>query len=110
VAQKTETQACSRALLAVAEANVGGLNMEQVDPKSPHVQTALAMAALAVAVAGTLQELLPRAEALVTLQRKVQVEQARLRQTPDAEMAAAIFGFVRDALRNPDVIVQPDDC
>jgi hypothetical protein len=83
--------------------------MDEVDPKSPHVQTALAMAALAVAFADTLQELLPRDEALVTLQRKVQVAQAKLRRTPDAAMAAAIFGFVRDALRNPDVIRQPED-
>lgn len=83
--------------------------MEDADPKSLHVQTALAMAALAVAFADTLQELLPRGEALVTLQRKVQVAQAKLRRTPDAETAAAIFGFVRDALRNPDVIRQPED-
>jgi hypothetical protein len=46
---------------------------------------------------------------LVTLQRKVQVHQAKLRQTLDAEEAAAIFGFVRDALRNPNVIEQPND-
>jgi hypothetical protein len=83
--------------------------MEEVDPKAPHVQTALAMAALAVAFAETLQELAPRAEALVILQRKVQVAQAKLRQIPDAEMAVAIFGFVRDALRNPGIIEQPDD-
>ena len=83
--------------------------MPDIDPKSPHVQTALAMAALAVAFADTLQELLPHAEALMTLQRKVQVSQAKLRRTPDAEDAAAIFGFVRDALRNPDVIKQPED-
>jgi hypothetical protein len=81
--------------------------MEKIDP--PHDQTALAMAALAVAFAGTLQELAPGAEALVILQRKVQVAQAKLRQTPDAEIAAAIFRFVRDALRNPDIIEQPDD-
>ena len=83
--------------------------MEQVDPKSPHVQTALAMAALAVAFADTLQELLPNDEALVVLQRKVAVAQAKLRRTPDAEMATAIFRFVRDALRNPDVTEQPID-
>lgn len=82
---------------------------QEIDPKSPHVQTALAMAALAVAFADTLQELAPRDEALVILQRKVQVAQAKLRQTPDAGEAAAIFGIVRDALRNPDVIAQPDD-
>jgi hypothetical protein len=46
--------------------------MDQIDPKSPHVQTALAMAALAVAVADTLQELVPHGEALWTLQGKVQ--------------------------------------
>jgi hypothetical protein len=83
--------------------------MDEVDPKAPHVQTALAMAALAVAFADTLKELLPHDEALVILQRKVQVAQAKLRRTPDAEMAAAIFGFVRDSLRNPDVIEQPED-
>lgn len=82
--------------------------MNEVDPKSPHVQTALAMAALAVAFADTLKELLPHDEGLAILQGKVQVAQAKLRQTPDAEMAAAIFGFVRDALRNPDVIEQSD--
>jgi hypothetical protein len=84
-------------------------DLEEMDPKSPHVQTALAMAALAVAFADTLQELAPRAEALVILQRKVQVAQAKLRQTLDAAEAAAIFGFVRDALRNPAVIRQPED-
>jgi hypothetical protein len=83
--------------------------MDEVDPKSPHVQTALAMAALAVAFADTLTELMPHDEALVTLQRKVQVAQAKLRQTPDAEMAAAIFGIVRDALRNPNVLEQPEE-
>jgi hypothetical protein len=83
--------------------------MEQVDPRSPHVQTALALAALAVAVAHTLQEFLPGGEALETLQRKAAGEQTRLRQTPDAEMATAIFGFVRDTLLNPDVIAQPEN-
>jgi hypothetical protein len=83
--------------------------MSEIDPKSPHVQTALAMAALAVAFADTLKELAPHAEALLIVQRKVQVAQAKLRQTPDAEIAAAIFGFVRDALCDPDVIEQPVD-
>lgn len=83
--------------------------MNEVDPKSPHVQTALAMSALAVALARTLQELFPGEEPLSILQGKVAVETARLRQTPDAEMATAIFRFVRDTLRNPDVIAQPED-
>jgi hypothetical protein len=83
--------------------------MNELDSQSPHQQTALAMAALAGAFADTLQELLPNDEALVILQRKVQVAQAKLRRTPDAETATAIFRFVRDALRNPDVIRQPDD-
>lgn len=83
--------------------------MDEIDPKSPHRQTALAMAALAVCFADTLEELAPRTEPLLILQRKVQVAQAQLRQTPDAEVAAAIFSFVRDALRNPDVIRQPAD-
>jgi hypothetical protein len=83
--------------------------MNELDPRSPHRQTALALSALAVAFASTLQELLPNGEALVTLQRKVQNAQTDLRMTPDAEIAAAIFGFVRDSLRNPDVIAQPID-
>jgi hypothetical protein len=82
---------------------------EALDPKSPHVQTALAMAALAVAFARVLQELAPESEPLDHLQRKVQGEMTRLRQTQNAEIAGAIFGFVRDALRNPDVIEQPTD-
>lgn len=83
--------------------------MEQVDTNSPHVQTALALSALAVAFASALQELIPDEDALLILQRKVAVETARLRRTPDAEMATAIFRFVRDALRNPNVINQPSD-
>ena len=67
------------------------------------------MAALAVAFAGTLQELLPNDGVLAILQSKVAVAQAKLRRTPDAEMATAIFRFVRDALQNPDVIEQPVD-
>jgi hypothetical protein len=83
--------------------------MQEVDPNSPHVQTALAMSALAVAFVRTLQELIPAEDALSILQSKVAVEVALLRRTPDAEMATAIFRFVRDALRNPDVIEQPGD-
>jgi hypothetical protein len=82
--------------------------MGQVDPKSPQVQTAFAMAALAAAFAETLQELWPHAEALATLQRKVEVQQAKLlHHKPDAAEAAAIFGFVCDSLR--DAIARPDD-
>jgi hypothetical protein len=81
--------------------------MEGIDPKSPHRQTALAMAALAVAFAKTLQEVEPdEEEVLVTLQRNVKMQ---LRQTPDAEMAVAILGFVQATLRNPDLIAQPVD-
>jgi hypothetical protein len=68
-----------------------------------------AMAAVAVAVAQTLRELATEDDPLVILQRKAKVEHSRLRQTPGAEMAVAILGFVQDALRNPDVIAQPDD-
>lgn len=85
------------------------MTMDEPDSKEPHAQTALALAALAVAFARTLQELLPPGEVLSTLQRKVQVAQAKLRRTPDAEDAAAILGFVRDSLHNPDVIEQPKD-
>jgi hypothetical protein len=74
----------------------------------PEVQVALALAALSVAFARVLQELVPNGEPLVLLQRKLQVEQTRLRQTPDAEKGAAIFRFVIDTLRNPNVIEQPD--
>jgi len=89
---------------------------EQVDPagpgqdeaKAPEAQMALAMSALAVAVVQTLHELAPQALPLEILQRKATVELTRLRQTPDAEMAVAIFRFVLDALRNPKVIAQPN--
>jgi hypothetical protein len=82
---------------------------EQVDPNSPHVQTALAISALAVAFVRVLQELVPDEEPLSILQSKVAVELARLRRTPDADYALAIFRFVRDKLRDPDVIQQPPD-
>jgi len=83
--------------------------MDEIDPKSPHVQTALAMSALAVAFARTLQELIPDEDSLSILQGKVAVALTILRQTPDAEPATAIFRVVRDALRNPNVIEQPSD-
>jgi hypothetical protein len=83
--------------------------VEEVDPKSPEAQVAFAMSALTVAFAQTLRELMPRSDALEILQRKAQVEHTRLRQTPDAEMAVAIFRFVILALRNPAVISQPED-
>jgi hypothetical protein len=84
--------------------------MEGIDPKSPHRQTALAMAALAVAFAKTLQEVEPdEEEVLVTLQRNVKIARTQLRQTPDAETAAAILGFVQAMLRNPELIAQPVD-
>jgi hypothetical protein len=84
--------------------------MEGIDPKSPHRQTALAMAALAVAFAKTLQEVEPdEEEVLVTLQRNVKIAHTQLRQTPDAETAAAILGFVQAMLRNPELIAQPVD-
>jgi hypothetical protein len=83
--------------------------MPEIDSKSPEGQTALAMAALAVAVADALQELVPDGDALATLQRKAVVAHARLRRTPNAQIAVAIFRFVREALYNPDVIEQPED-
>jgi hypothetical protein len=83
--------------------------MAEDDREAIFLQTSLAMAALAVSFAKTLQEFLPPDEALVTLQRKVQGEQTRLRQTPDASDAAAMFRFVIEKLRDPDVIEQPED-
>jgi hypothetical protein len=84
--------------------------MEGIDPTSPHRQTALAMAALAVAFAKTLQEAEPdEEEVLVTLQRNVKIAHTQLRQTPDAETAAAILDFVQAMLRNPELIAQPVD-
>jgi hypothetical protein len=83
--------------------------MEQIDPKSPHVQTALALSALAVAFAQALRELIPDEDALAILQSKVAVELKRVDRTPDAEIATAIFRFVRDRLRDPNVIEQPAD-
>jgi hypothetical protein len=83
--------------------------MDEIDPKSPHVQTALAMSAVAVAFARTLQELIPDEDALAILQSKAAVGLTILRQTPDAEIATAIFRFVRDRLCDPNVIEQPAD-
>ena len=83
--------------------------MGEPDGKTKEVQVALALAALSVAFARVLQELAPKAEPLVLLQRKLKIEQTRLRQTPNAETAATIFRFVIDTLRNHDVIDQPND-
>jgi hypothetical protein len=83
--------------------------MADDDQEAIFRQTSLAMAALAVAFAKTLEELFEPAEPLLILQRKVQGEQTRLRQSPGADEAAAMFRFVIDALRNPDVIEQPKD-
>ena len=43
----------------------------------------------------------------MTLQRNVKIVQTQLRQTPDAETAAAILDFVQAMLRNPELIAQP---
>jgi hypothetical protein len=83
--------------------------VQEVDPKSAETQVALAMSALALAFARTLRELASEGDSLAILQRMAQVEHSRLRQTPDAEMAVAIFRFVIQALRNPNVIDQPED-
>ncbi len=81
----------------------------EIDPKSTEAQVAYAMAAMAAAFAQTLQELSPDEAAFSVLQRKVAVEYTRLRHTPDADVALAMFRFVRDALRNPEIIAQEDD-
>jgi hypothetical protein len=81
----------------------------EIDPKSTESQVAYAMAAMAAAFAQTLRELCPDEDALSILQRKVAVEDTRLRHTPDADVAVAMFRFVRDALRNPEIIAQEDD-
>ncbi len=81
----------------------------EIDPKSIEAQTALAITAMAVAFAQTLRELNPDEDSLSILQRKVAVAYGQLRQSPDAEVALAIFRFVRDALQNPDIIEQPAD-
>ena len=63
--------------------------MEGIDPTSPHRQTALATAALAVAFAKTLQEAEPdEEEVLLTLQRNVKIAHTQLCQTSDAGAAA----------------------
>jgi hypothetical protein len=84
--------------------------MSEPRSDSIEVQTQLALAALAVSFAKTLQECGPHEPVLVTLQRKVQGEQTRLRQTPDAEVATAMFRFVIKSLRDPGIIEQPNDC
>jgi hypothetical protein len=78
--------------------------MDESDRTTIELQVGLAVAALASAIANTLRESVRHEDALVTLQRKAQVEQTRLRRTPNAEMAATIFRHVTEALRNSDVI------
>lgn len=82
---------------------------EEIDPKSTEAQIAYAMTAMAVAFAQTLRELNSDEDPLSILQGKVAVAYGQLRHSPDAEVALAIFRFVRDALRNPEIIEQPDD-
>jgi hypothetical protein len=75
-------------------------------------QTALALAAVSVALVRTLREMRepgPPEDPLVILQGKLQRSHTQLRQTPGAERAVAISRFVIDALRNPAVIDQPAD-
>lgn len=74
-----------------------------------HLQVALAMSALAVAVVNVLQALAPDEDLLAVLQSKAVVELSRLRRTPDASVAVALFSFVEQSLRNPDVLEQPPD-
>jgi hypothetical protein len=84
----------------------------EADRESLRTQVGMAMASLAAAFADTLQELFPGASPAAVLDRKVQVQLAKLRQFPDvADVAdvAQILRIVRDALRNPDILPQPND-
>jgi hypothetical protein len=67
------------------------------------------MTAMAVAFVQTLRELDSGEDPLSILQGRVAVAYGQLRQSPDADGALAIFRFVRDALRNQEIIEQPDD-
>jgi hypothetical protein len=67
------------------------------------------MTAMVVAFAQTLRELDSGEDPLSILQGIVAVAYGQLRLSPDADGALAIFRFVRDALRNPEMIEQPDD-
>lgn len=81
--------------------------MADIDPESTDFQIALAMTALAHAFARTLEEIAPRHEALDTLQGKTSFALRQLRRSPQAQRATAIFQYVHDALRDPDIIRQP---
>ncbi len=83
--------------------------MDESDRTTIEIQVGLALAAFAVAFAKTLRASEPHEDVLVILQRQAQVEHARLRETPDAEMAVTIFRHVIEALRNSNVIEQPKD-
>jgi hypothetical protein len=84
--------------------------MVEPDRNNIEIQVGLALAALSLAFARVLQELAPpHAEPLVSLQRQIQGAHTRLRETPDAGSAVKMFRFVIDALRNPDLIKQPED-
>lgn len=81
-----------------------------LEPGSQEEQFALALSAIAVAFAKTLRRLDPDEDALITLQRNLVGSVAELRRTPGSERAAMpIVRFVRDSLRNPDIIDQPED-
>jgi hypothetical protein len=85
---------------------------EQALENTAEGQTALALAALAVAFVRTLREMRepgPPEDPLLILQGKLQISHTQLRRTPGAERAVAISRFVIAALRNPAIIDQPPD-
>ena len=83
--------------------------MDESDRSTIETQVGLALAALAVAFARTLQESKPDEDVLVTLQRNAQVAHTQLRETRNTAMAVSIFRRVIDALRDSNVIEQPRD-
>lgn len=80
-----------------------------IDLDSPDMPYALALATVAAAFAKTLRELTQDEDALVAIQRNLVVAAGPLRETPMNERALQMVYFVRDSLRNPNVIDQPDD-
>lgn len=73
------------------------------------LQVALALAAVTVSLTRALQRVAADEDPLTTVQRAMQLGLTRLRQTPDSERALAIYRFVLHALRDPEIIEQPDD-
>lgn len=82
--------------------------MSDIDPESVDFQMALALTALTYAFVRTLQDVPSQQDPLVLFQRNLVAGIRMLKHTPHAHRATDIVRYVRDALRDPDIIRQPE--